>query len=46
MNYVLLFAFLRRKKREWGGSTSAALTQAEVDEFSAVLKEAEAGRNQ
>lgn len=40
MNHVLLFAFLRRKKREWG-KTSAGLSQAEVDEFAAVLKEAE-----
>jgi lysozyme len=45
MNYVLLFAFLRRKKREWA-RTSAGLSQAEVDEFSAVLKEAEAPAEQ
>jgi len=40
VNYTLLFAFLRRKKRDWT-KTSAGLTQAEVDEFNAVLAEAE-----
>jgi len=43
MNYVLLYSFLRRKKREWA-RTSAGLTQAEVDEFGAVLKQAEEER--
>lgn len=40
MNDGLLFSYLRRKKREWGGARSSGLTQAEVDEFNAVLKQA------
>lgn len=41
MNEALLFGFLRRKKREWSGARASGLTQAEVDEFNAVLKEAD-----
>lgn len=39
MNDALLFGFLRRKKREWT-KKPAGLTQAETDEFNAVLKAA------
>ncbi len=38
MNDLLLFNYLRRKKREWGRNSKAALTQAEVVEINAVLK--------
>lgn len=37
MNDALLFAYLRRKKREWSRKP-AGLTQAEVDEAKAVFK--------
>lgn len=40
MNDELLFGFLRRKKREWTRKP-AGLTQAETDEFNAVLKAAQ-----
>lgn len=40
MNDKLLFDFLRRKKGEWTRNSNARLTQAEVDEWNAVLKAA------
>lgn len=40
MSDELLFNFLRRKKTDWGGGQG--LTQAEVDEFNAVLNAAQA----
>lgn len=40
MNDILLFALIRRLKRRWSKNAQASLTQAEVDEINAVLKEA------
>lgn len=40
MSDELLFNYLRRKKAEWGGGKT--LSQAEVDEFNAVLDAAQA----
>lgn len=39
MNDALIFGLFRRKKREWSRKT-AGLTQAEVDEINATLREA------
>src|SRR5688572_28129500 len=39
MSDVLIFNLFRRKKREWSREAMAALTQAEVDELNAVIKD-------